>query len=364
MLIDRFITKEILITSGLAIITLCVVLVLGNVAKDAFDLLLNRGVPLMPILRFIVCALPFCLVLAIPWGFLTAVLLVFGRMAADRELFALHSVGVSITRICRPVFIIAGILCFLCFWINAELAPRARLEMRRILGTVALAAVFADSAPDQVINLLPMRRIYIGTQSGGHLGNIQIFELTPDSEIQRFVFAREGWMEKDEESEEMLIQLRDVAIDERKPENSSGMEKLQRAVSAKKFVYRVASMPFSHASKGKSVGSYTLRGLRAQIKRIEDNCIFRTEFHKRISLSLACFPFALVGVPLAVLTHRRETSIGFGIGLAIGLCYYAFLMFADNWRATPKAHPELLAWSSNIVFIPLGSLLFRRLARH
>ena len=61
---------------------LSLVLILGNVAKDAFDLLVNRGVPLTPILRFIACALPFCLALAIPWGFLTAVLLVFGRMAA------------------------------------------------------------------------------------------------------------------------------------------------------------------------------------------------------------------------------------------------------------------------------------------
>src|SRR5207302_11128823 len=148
MLIDRFITREILITSGLAIMMLSFVLVLGNVAKDAFDLLLNRGVPLMPILRFLACALPFCLVLAIPWGFLTAVLLVFGRMAADKELFALHSAGLSITRICRPVFILAAVLCMLCFWINAELAPRARLDMRRILGTVALSALFADSAPD------------------------------------------------------------------------------------------------------------------------------------------------------------------------------------------------------------------------
>ena len=52
MLIDRFIAKEILITSGLAIATLSVVLIMGNVAKDAFDLLLNRGVPLRPILRF------------------------------------------------------------------------------------------------------------------------------------------------------------------------------------------------------------------------------------------------------------------------------------------------------------------------
>jgi lipopolysaccharide export LptBFGC system permease protein LptF len=32
-------------------------------------------------------------------------------------------------------------------------------------------------------------------------------------------------------------------------------------------------------------------------------------------------------------------------------------------RGNPKAHPELLVWLPNILFIVLGAVLFRRLAR-
>ncbi len=69
--------------------------------------------------------LPFSLTFTIPWGFLTALLLVFGRISADNELIALKASGVSIPRICIPVFLLAIILTGICFWINIDIAPRA-----------------------------------------------------------------------------------------------------------------------------------------------------------------------------------------------------------------------------------------------
>jgi lipopolysaccharide export system permease protein len=363
MLIDRFIAKELLICSGLAIMTMSGVLVAGNVFKDAFDLLLNRNVPLLPILRFVACGLPFSLSLAIPWGFLTAVLLVFGRMASDKELFALHSVGISMVRICYPVFLIAFLLSLLCFWINAEIAPRARLEMRNILSAVISSALIGDSAPDQIIRAFPSRRIYIGTQNAGRLGNIQIFELNNDLQVNKFVFAREGRVESNKELEEILIHLRDVSMDERNLQQEQA-EDFRRTASARSFVYRVSFYEMSgHSSKYRSLGSYTLHGLRTQIRKLENNLVFRSELNKRLSLSLACVAFALMGVPLAVLAHRRETSIGFGLGLAVGFLYYLGFMMCDNYRYTPSAHPEVLMWGSNLIFLPLGSYLFWRLAR-
>ena len=52
------------------------------------------------LLTFIAYVLPFSLIFTIPWGLLTAILLVFGRLSADNELIALRSNGVSIGRIC------------------------------------------------------------------------------------------------------------------------------------------------------------------------------------------------------------------------------------------------------------------------
>src|SRR5438874_1640704 len=106
-LIDRYIGKELLVTALFAIAVLSLVLVLGNIFKQLLDLLVNHDVPLEYILSFIGYILPFSLTFTIPWGFLTAVLLIFGRMSAENELIALRSSGISILRLCLPLAFLA-----------------------------------------------------------------------------------------------------------------------------------------------------------------------------------------------------------------------------------------------------------------
>ena len=84
---------------------------------------------------------------------------------------------------------------------------------------------------------------------------------------------------------------------------------------------------------------------------------------KRFSFPFACVAFAIIGVPLSVTAHRRETSIGFAMGLIVATTYFLFVIVGDTLRGNPHAHPELLVWFPNVLFIVLGVLLFRRLAR-
>jgi lipopolysaccharide export LptBFGC system permease protein LptF len=368
MLIDRHIARQILLHTALAVLTLSSVLVVGNVLRDVFSLLLNKSVSVSEIAAFIGCTIPFALPLTIPWAFLTVLLLLFGRMSSDNELLALRSSGVSIVRTCRPVFVIAAIFCLLCFLINAELAPRARRKMREIIHSMAISALVNNSAPEQVIQIVPKMRIYIGRQNAGHLENIQIFELGDDSEVLRFISARKGRLDSDKAQDRLLIRLSQVTVDERdKADENAEIPTYHRVITAREYLYPIPFVElFSHSAKSRSPGSYTLRGLRAQFHAADDETnrsVYRTELNKRFSLSLASLAFMLVGVPLAITAHRRETTVGFGLGLLIGIIYYAFVMIADHWRGTPQLHPEIMIWTSNLVFIPLGILLFRRLAK-
>lgn len=73
--------------------------------------------------------------------------------------------------------------------------------------------------------------------------------------------------------------------------------------------------------------------------------------------------FALIGVPLGVTAHRRETSIGFAMGLIVAITYFLFVIIGDTLRGNPKVHPELLVWFPNVLFLVLGAFLFRRLSK-
>src|SRR5439155_327045 len=89
----------------------------------------------------------------------------------------------------------------------------------------------------------------------------------------------------------------------------------------------------------------------------------RTEINKRFSFPFACIAFAIIGVPLGVTAHRRETSIGFAMGLIVAITYFLFVIIGDTLRGNPKVHPELLVWFPNVLFIFIGAILFRRLSK-
>jgi lipopolysaccharide export system permease protein len=137
-IIDRYVASGVLLTAIIGVLILSLVLVLGNIFKELLNVLINNpDVPILTVLSFMALVLPFSLTFTIPWGFLTALLLFFGRMSADSELIALKSNGVSIPRICLPVFAIAIALSMVCFWINVDVAPRAEQAMTRAIVDIA-----------------------------------------------------------------------------------------------------------------------------------------------------------------------------------------------------------------------------------
>ena len=136
-LIDRYVGWQVLLTSTIAVAVLSVVLVLGNIFKQLLELLVKNDTPFEQILTFLAYILPFSLTFTIPWGFLTAVLLVFGKMSAENELIALRANGVSIPRITLPVLVLAVLSVGVCLWINVDVAPRAQAQMKEALYTIA-----------------------------------------------------------------------------------------------------------------------------------------------------------------------------------------------------------------------------------
>src|SRR6186713_591765 len=136
-LIDRFISRELLVNLFFAVAVLSLVLVVGNIFRKLFPLLVNHDVPMEYLITFIAYVLPFSLIFTIPWGLLTAILLVFGRLSADNELVALRANGVSITRLCLPLGLIALACTALCLWLNVSVAPAAQYKMRRTVFDLA-----------------------------------------------------------------------------------------------------------------------------------------------------------------------------------------------------------------------------------
>ena len=86
----------------------------------------------------------------------------------------------------------------------------------------------------------------------------------------------------------------------------------------------------------------------------------RVELHKRTALACAAFCFALIGMPLGIRAHRRESTIGVAIGLGIALLYYMAMILADSLKRNPGLHPELIVWLPAVVCLLVAAVLIPR----
>jgi lipopolysaccharide export LptBFGC system permease protein LptF len=155
-IIDRYIGRQVLSATTFAVVVLSIVLVLGNIFKELLDQLVQRpDLDIGYVLRFIMNVLPFSLIFTIPWGFLTAVLLVFGRLSADNELVSLRVAGLSALRISISVFIISIILSGLSFWLNVSIAPRAQKEMKEMIVDMVTEDPLVFFAEEEVVDMFP-----------------------------------------------------------------------------------------------------------------------------------------------------------------------------------------------------------------
>ncbi len=365
-ILTRYVLRDILLTAFLAVSVLSLVLVLGNIFRRLLDLFVNYDVPLEFILRFIGYVLPFSLTFTIPWGFLTAVLLVFGRLSADSELVAVRSTGVSLFRLSLPVIILGALFSLLCLWINLSVAPRAQVEMRNTLFRIATNNPMALFGSDQVIDQFPGKKIYVGHREGDQLQNIQVYHLDAQYRPIRVVVAETGRLEVDLQNQQILMHLGSTAYEERSDADPDDLRLIRQGISLQEGTFPISLEELYKRNEGtRGLSSLTWKELNTEIdtgaetEAAESEA--RTEINKRFSFSLACFAFGLIGIPLAVTAQRRETSIGFTLSLIVAFSYFFFIILADSQKSNVAAMPHIIVWLPNVIFISLGAwLLWRR----
>jgi lipopolysaccharide export LptBFGC system permease protein LptF len=109
-----------------------------------------------------------------------------------------------------------------------------------------------------------------------------------------------------------------------------------------------------------------IRNVRRTFPDLQENGVPRmriklaVEASKRLALALSCFSFALLGIPLGIRAHHKESSIGIGLSLVLLFVYYLFIILADSLLDHPAWRPDLIPWIPVLGGQLLGGFLLYR----
>jgi lipopolysaccharide export system permease protein len=365
-IIDRYISGQILTTLIWTVCMLSLMLVVANAMRQLLELLMTHGLPLSYILSFIGDLLPFSMIYSIPWGVLLAVLLVFGKLSSENELVALRANGIGIIRICTPVFLITLGCLALCLWINLYVAPECERRFKELAFKLASTEPLALFGSDEVIDAFPNRKIYVGRKNGTTLEDLHIYEMNAQQVPVRVIYAKRGTLEVDKENQRILLRIYDARYEDRDESDVNDLRLMHYGISVQEGVFPISLQELiAKAHSSQRPTELTLSHLQQAMEQKEGKqlTILRTELSKRFSNSLAVITFVLIGIPLAITAHRRETSIGIAISIAVAFTYFIFIVVADNVKGNASLHPEILVWLPNFIYLTLGGTLFYRLAR-
>lgn len=395
---------------GLALILFVLIL---DVILQMMDQVLSKGLGFGLAAELFVYNLAWIIALAVPMAVLVSVLMAFGRLAADNEILAVKSNGISFVRLLLPVLITAAVLTILMIIFNDRVLPDWNHQARNILANLKRrkAAVVLKQKEGVFIRDLSTHSLLIHRvdERTNRLYGITLY----DSGRKGFpaaLHAAEGELEIFEEGRYLRLTLHDGEfhrIDSDNPERFVvgtfdkqvvHIEDAERGFKDYRSAYRndremdVADMytavegtrveeARAFARMDSTLEDFLVeaqvdaneemreraqelkrrfdRQWRMQENRERTRKSYLVEIHKKFSIPAACLVFVLLGAPLGALVRSSGAAFSVAISLVFFLTYWMFLIAGEKLADRGFVAPMLAMWAPNLFFGGLGLALLR-----
>jgi len=358
-IIDRYIFKEIAFPFLVILGILTFVLLMGKILQ-IMDLVINKGVSLLSIVKIIFFLMPSFLLFTVPIALLISILIAMGRFSADNELTALKTSGISLLQILYPVALASLIAFGLTILISFFVVPVSNVATKRLLfdivrqnATIGIKEkVFNSDFKDFLIyaDRVPVDKNYL---EGVIVSDHRIIN------EQNTILAKRAYLISDPASLTVKLKLEEGSI-----HTVSSDLKNYRKVNFASYdiTLNLAGTFADYNESSKSSTEMTLTELLEKMKEPGlDAAAVRElaiEVHKKFSIPLSCLFFGLIGLPLGIRSHRSVKSRGFAVGLMVVCVYYLLRIGGEALVETGLLPVFIGVWAPNIFFAVFGSLLF------
>jgi lipopolysaccharide export system permease protein len=226
----------------------------------------------------------------------------------------------------------------------------------------------------------------VGKNRGGELQDVRVWVLKDETNNVTYVQAKRGRLSTDPETKQMTLYLYDGQIRDARdgrtvpgafeempiPLDFGGQRQATAALSIGDMTYTQLWDELHEWDRrlAAKVPSTNLSKAQLQLKKRELELLMgdpaspiRFKIHQQVAFSFACLGFTLVGIPLGIRMHRRETNVGIAVALVLVAVYYSFILLGQALDSRAEWSPHLIVWLPNFIFQAVGAVLLWRANR-
>jgi LPS export ABC transporter permease LptF/LPS export ABC transporter permease LptG len=369
-LITRYLLREVVPPFLVGLLLITFVLLMNQVLLLA-DLFIDKGVPALQAVRILGLLVPSVLVFALPMAVLMGILGGLARLSADSEIVAFRSLGVGPRRLARPLLFFGLCGFLLTLPLALIVAPRANNAWVRTMTDSVLARVRLKIEPLEFNETLPGMVFFARDVGRDKIWHDVFAYIVRDPAEPRLIMARTGIVHLFPEKRRAILELTDGVVYSGPPsvpaeDTVTTFERLEEEIDVAGLFADVSN---EKRVREKDIGEL-VRGLKdleavRPAGPVEQRQIraHRIEIHKKLALPAACLVFALLGLPLGIITGRAGRTGGFSLGLVIILFYYALLTAGEKAAMDGHLSAFFGMWAPDIVLAFAGAWLFWRPGR-
>lgn len=363
-LLDRYVLRNFLVPFCYAFVGFLAIWLVFDLADKGQEFW-EAKVPLVQVAAFYASQLPAIMIICLPVGLLLAVLYSLSHMSRTNELISMLTAGVSVPRILLPLFAAGLVASGVSLWLNYELAPHAeavkkdafkalvrgktkesRLEGMLFRNRRELRSWFLESMPSD----------YGTTGSLGVLKGLHIIQQDAEGNILKKYYAREATYDPAARTWD-LRRGKEVDLD---PDGQMVGEEYWEV----KRITDWPETPWRIAASNLAAANLSVPELRDYLRdnadfREDQLAPYRTNFHERLSVPLACLLVIFIAAPLGIVFSRR----GVLAGVASSIFIFAAMIFINSLCLAlgkgGRIDPVAAAWVPVGVFGLIGLYLLR-----
>lgn len=352
-IIDGYIIRKFLGTYVFTILLIISISVIFDI-NERIDFFIKNAAPLKAIVfDYYLNFIPYYANLFSALFVFITVILFTSKLAANSEIIAILSSGISFKRLMRPYMISAGIIAILTFALNSFIIPPAnvtRIDFQN--------KYFRNKKVNYGSNI----QFTVGP------GLIAYFDQFDAQTNVGYHFSLEKF-----DGKELVSRLtaRSIAYDSAYQwtiknymiRNFVGMH--EEVSSGEVIDTTLMIVPSDFLISVNDCEQMTTPQLKKYIDRQKSRKIgniqlFEIEFHNRFAMSFAAFILTIIGVSLSSRKMKGGMGFNLGMGLLLSFSYILFMQISSSFAISGLMSPFIAVWIPNVLYSFIAIYLYRR----